>query len=436
MTSVALIVLDTLRKDVFDEFFNWLPGIRFDNAWTTGHYTIPAHASLFTGHYPSSIGVHSKSESLDCDHKPIAKRLQVKGYSTRAISENILASPINNFDRGFDRFDCIGPAKVVRDEIFNWSQAAKESRYSGLGRDLRLMLKCVKSDSKTIASLRHGWQLKMKESANPEEMVSMVRSANFAEDEFLFLNLMDAHGPYNPPDEHIEQSARTSGSISDCIERAEKSQLQPQREAYDSCARYLSKKYKEIYKKLREEFQYIITVSDHGELFGEHGFANHYVGVFPELVQVPVCLSGKTLDTKQDDRLVSLLDVHATIEDLTGVENMSCGYSLLDEPKRKFCRTEYIGLRSKYSARLKKKGIPKDRVTELNRPMFGIGFNDSYVYEDAKSEIKFVPETVSGDFVTRHQKMTEDIDIENYEDPSSTDYSPEIESQLEHLGYL
>lgn len=55
--NIALIVLDTLRKDSFDEHFDWLPGRRFENAWAPSHWTVPVHASLFTGHYPSEVGV-------------------------------------------------------------------------------------------------------------------------------------------------------------------------------------------------------------------------------------------------------------------------------------------------------------------------------------------------------------------------------------------
>ena len=64
MTNIALVVLDTLRYDAFEEFFDWLPGVRFTNVFSPGHYTIPAHAGIFTGQYPSEVGTHAKSEDL------------------------------------------------------------------------------------------------------------------------------------------------------------------------------------------------------------------------------------------------------------------------------------------------------------------------------------------------------------------------------------
>jgi arylsulfatase A-like enzyme len=65
--NVAIVVLDTLRKDAFDREFDWLPGRRFSAAYSTGSWTVPAHASLFAGKYPSELGVHSKNRFLDCE---------------------------------------------------------------------------------------------------------------------------------------------------------------------------------------------------------------------------------------------------------------------------------------------------------------------------------------------------------------------------------
>lgn len=104
MTNIALVVLDTLRKDAFDQHFDWLPGIQFQNAWSPGAWTIPAHAALFGGAYPSELGVYAKTQSLDCDRRVLAEALSDKDYQTRAFSANANISSAFNFDRGFDAF--------------------------------------------------------------------------------------------------------------------------------------------------------------------------------------------------------------------------------------------------------------------------------------------------------------------------------------------
>jgi arylsulfatase A-like enzyme len=92
MTRVALIVLDTLRKDAFDQYLSWLPGRRFEQAWSTAKWTMPAHASLFTGKYPSEVGVNAKSEGLDCSEPVLAEVLSDVGYTTHAFSANLMVS--------------------------------------------------------------------------------------------------------------------------------------------------------------------------------------------------------------------------------------------------------------------------------------------------------------------------------------------------------
>jgi arylsulfatase A-like enzyme len=73
--NVAFILLDTLRKDAFERQFDWLPGRRFDNAWSPSHWTVPVHGSMFTGLYPSETGVHARSVTLDCDRQVLAEQL-------------------------------------------------------------------------------------------------------------------------------------------------------------------------------------------------------------------------------------------------------------------------------------------------------------------------------------------------------------------------
>lgn len=99
MTNVALIVLDTLRKDRFDRYFDWLPGVRFERAYSTANWTVPAHASLFTGLHPSETGVHAKNVYLDVPEPVLAERLANVDYTTRAISANVHATGHFDFER-------------------------------------------------------------------------------------------------------------------------------------------------------------------------------------------------------------------------------------------------------------------------------------------------------------------------------------------------
>ena len=99
---MAVVVLDTLRYDHFRRYFAWVPGTRFANAYSTSNWTIPAHASLFTGQYPSEAGVHSKSRSLDDWETALPARLRDRGYRTSMYTANPNLSARAGWTDGFD----------------------------------------------------------------------------------------------------------------------------------------------------------------------------------------------------------------------------------------------------------------------------------------------------------------------------------------------
>lgn len=349
--NIALVVLDTLRKDVFDEQFGWLPGRRFERAWATSNWTAPVHASLFTGYYASEIGVHSRATILDCEETVLAEHLSAAGYTTRAFSANPNVSKRFEFHRGFDEFS--GSWKIRHfnhENLFDWSGFISETRGEGPRRYLRALRQCLSGDVDTVASLKQGFQLKFRPDRLGSDMVDdgaraaldLVRSTDFGSDEFLFINLMEAHGPYEPPEayrtvEHAKPTAvdALAGTAGDVDESAV-------RQAYRDAVRYLSDVYQDILEALRREFDYVFTISDHGEMLGEHGLWDHQYGVYPELTHVPLVVTGEGLSGSTRDP-VSLLDVHRTVLDLAGVDAFSRGQNVLDDPGRE-CLTEYHGM--------------------------------------------------------------------------------------------
>ncbi|WP_200895638.1 sulfatase-like hydrolase/transferase [Halorubrum saccharovorum] len=126
--NIALVVLDTLQKDIFDRKFNWISGVNYNNAWSTTHYSPAAHGSLFTGKFGSEIGVHGKSPNLDCEQPTLAEILRDSGYTTRGFSANTYVSKYFDFDRGFKTFQ--NETRVVSGEAssFNWPQFIKDHK--------------------------------------------------------------------------------------------------------------------------------------------------------------------------------------------------------------------------------------------------------------------------------------------------------------------
>jgi arylsulfatase A-like enzyme len=82
-----------------------LMSTRFTQAVSAAQWTVPSHASMFTGLYPSEhTMVQSYSVLPDLIVTTLAERLQASGYHTAGFCNNPLVGVINNgLRRGFDQ---------------------------------------------------------------------------------------------------------------------------------------------------------------------------------------------------------------------------------------------------------------------------------------------------------------------------------------------
>ena len=115
--NVVLVVVDTLRADRLgcygfeaartpriDRFA--AEGIRFEWAYSTSSWSVPGHASLFTGRWPgdlAAIPIYSELSRLPIAEPGglLAETLRDHGYWTAAACANALVGPVTGMDRGF-----------------------------------------------------------------------------------------------------------------------------------------------------------------------------------------------------------------------------------------------------------------------------------------------------------------------------------------------
>jgi hypothetical protein len=64
----------------------------------------------------------------------------------------------------------------------------------------------------------------------------------------------------------------------------------------------------------------VIVTSDHGDGFMEHGFINHAVALYKEIVHVPLIFYVPDLPARSVDGPVSNLDIYPTLADLAGID--------------------------------------------------------------------------------------------------------------------
>jgi Flp pilus assembly protein TadD len=114
---VLLITVDTLRADAIGAYGNarattpWIDrlaaaGVRFDSAHAHNVVTLPSHANILSGLYPTDHGVRDNAGFRFPDNVPtLATLLKDRGYATAAfVSAFPLASRFG-LARGFDVYD-------------------------------------------------------------------------------------------------------------------------------------------------------------------------------------------------------------------------------------------------------------------------------------------------------------------------------------------
>jgi arylsulfatase len=429
MASVALVVLDTLRSDTFEDHFDWLPGRHFSRAYSTSHWTVPAHASLFTGQYASEVGVHGAAGDLDCEGPVLAEALGDAGYHTRCLTANPQLYRYEGWDRGFDEFVGRDSLPFHADDAFDWGECMDDLDSTGVRQYVEAIGRCVRADCATLQSVRQGYERYARSEADggAEAVRDRVRAADFGDDEFCFVNLTETHTPYHPPttdDDPVTVVA--ADAFTD-----EPLDFDRAREAYERSAEYLAETYRDVFAELSANFEYVITLSDHGELFGEYGMVSHSVGLFPELVHVPLVVSGEGVDDDVDHGVVSLLDVHRTVAELAGVDVSSRGRDLLSEREPRDFRTEYHGLGPSHEAQFARRDVPASARDRCDSPLSGfVSRTGAYAYETHTDGFQTL-----GEFVVDPRERLAELDAATDDREVADDADPaDAMGRVEALG--
>ena len=275
-TPIILISLDTVRADhlscygyerktspALDAFAR--QATLYRHAISTAPWTLPAHASLFTGLYPFEHGAHTVEvenlsdplvnnvDLLDSSHVTLAEALRDVGYRTAAfVANDVYLTPDYGMDQGFSLYDNRrGPALEMNERIFDWLEVYQDQPF------------------------------------------------------FLFLNFMDAHNPYNVAKVPgflegwtIPEDARKTlhqlyffvfegKELPDGLLRTVVAQ-------YDLGIRNLDRGLEGLFAKLKElelfEEALILITSDHGELLAEHRLVEHSKDVYEPVLHVPLLI--------------------------------------------------------------------------------------------------------------------------------------------------
>jgi arylsulfatase A-like enzyme len=323
--NVLFIVLDTVRARSLSlhgynrdtsPFLRRLAekGVRFDGARTTASWTLPSHASMFTGRWPHELSTQI-DRPLDASFPTLAEYLRDHGYVTADfVASTYFCNQWYGLGRGFLHYEdnSMTPVEVLRS--------------SNLGRRL------VKGVG-ALPRNRPNAHFERKDAPTiNEETLAWLDQRPKNRPFFAFLNYYDAHDPYLTPVEPahafgLRPTSRADVATLQNWHLGDKGRCTPRefmlaRDCYDDCVAYLDRELGKLFDELQGRGllanTVVIITSDHGEEFGERGRFGHGQSLHHEVTHVPLLITSparipaaRTVKTP-----VSLRDLPATIVDL------------------------------------------------------------------------------------------------------------------------
>lgn len=336
--NILLLVLDTQRADrlsCYREGVHTSPyldqiaaeGTRFAYAFSAAQWTIPSHASMFTGVYPSMHQTVQSFSRLPTTLPTLAERLRAGGYFTTAFCNNPLVGVVNNgLRRGFYSFlnysgllttqpNQAGVGPGLYDRYRQWFKrlvVVVMSRIQDAFARSDLLLRL--SFTPMMVPL---WQTALSFKGNSAK--SLADAAKFLVERpglpaeqpiFAFINLMGVHMPYHPPRRfaerfapHVLQNPRARrylrrfnsdiygwyAPLTTDIDEEHKAILDGM---YNAEVAHQDEVVGKFLDTLRRhgvlDNTLLIICSDHGDHLGEKQLVGHVFSSYNELVHVPL----------------------------------------------------------------------------------------------------------------------------------------------------
>jgi arylsulfatase A-like enzyme len=266
-------------------------------------WTVPVHASLFTGLPLQSHGANAKWIWLDNHYTTAAEWFSEAGYDTWAFSANPYLSASSNLLQGFETIE------------YSWLGAyaeasAQASSAKLIDRDASMEI----GPAWKPTGHGHGWPehltaFKDAGAVSHEALVAWLDQRTGDAPFFAYVNYLEAHHPRIPSlasrealldAETMERGFSTDVSLFNIMSFMEErhtytdAELDAARGVYDASVRDLDAVTGDLLDDLERrgvlDDTVVVLLSDHGENLGEHGLYDHRWSVHQTLIHVPLVI--------------------------------------------------------------------------------------------------------------------------------------------------
>lgn len=438
-------------------------GTAFERAIAPAPWTLPSHASMYTGRYPTEHGATHQYKWLDDTHTTLPEQINEAGVRTGLFTANMFLTESFNMARGFDEiafireednklFDAgLNPIQFINEREHDSGFA----RFQEIGQAL--------ADGPVVKNVANALYYKLSHtyrryvgttepSSWDEQAVDAARSfmsqtVSNEERFFEVVNLIGAHGPWEFERDYLEAIGIVPEEIAP-IDRwrsvASNSEAQWPYAAgeidfdeadrtiltalYESWVHRVDELAGRLIDHLDElgvlEETLIIVTADHGECIARDGVLGHELTVDESVAHVPLVIAGPDIPTESVTEPVSLKDLYGTILTEMGVQTDA--RHLWDDDAR--------GM-----AYIETSPVDPDTVSEAYRDAARrFGRRHALFTSDGWAERREDDDELLGDeaIAARLDAFSEELTVYSPAgEDSDGDLSADVEDRLEDLGY-
>ncbi|HEX6884219.1 MAG TPA: sulfatase [Planctomycetota bacterium] len=330
-TSVLLVSLDSVRADFLGCYGAALPhapgrtpsahldrlaaeGVLYENARSTTSWTLPAHATLFTGLPELVHGVEQDGQRLPEELATLAERLRAAGYRTYGVYSGPYLAPSYGFGRGFERYEAAyGPA--LAGALAELEVAARLVESLDVAREPARARVAVERRAAAVGAVEAASHADVSsERVTAQALAELARAAADGRPFLLFAHYFDPHYDYAPPaavgrsfDPEYRGRLDARGYVTnpaivtyDPSSPTGRRRVVSERDLEHVQAlyageiawtdRHVGRLLEELARLGLSESTLVVVVGDHGDEFFEHGSIGHRQTLHEEVLRVPAIL--------------------------------------------------------------------------------------------------------------------------------------------------
>ncbi|EMA24367.1 sulfatase-like hydrolase/transferase [Haloarcula argentinensis] len=319
--SVHVFTLDCLRASTCTEritpFLHTLP-LQWTRCYSSGTWTLPSHASLFSGQCPINHGVTRSSDTLSKGDANLPKTAQENGYTTAIFSEN----PTFSSSMGFNHYIDVPNDDIHRKLLPSEFSPVKSVEEISVNEAVSLATEVITRPNRLRNTVNAAYatyrELFNQDPSYPhhgERIFNHLKSftSQRTAPMLTVTNVLDPHNPYHDTPPEMKESrpqpeleALRAGDdnriylltsedppegVSSIYDGWE-SFFHAQESIYEEYAQEADRLLQEWHNAQTNRFKedLVVILGDHGQLFGAEEMVGHHTSLHPHGINVPLAI--------------------------------------------------------------------------------------------------------------------------------------------------